>query len=117
MRAAEAGLVVGSLVTWRVSHLLVEEDGPGHVVARARSALDRTPLTGVLDCFGCASVWVGALTSVAIRGRGARTTDVALGGLAMSGAAFLVQKAVTRLEAPDYLPEPEVDSDLVRVAP
>jgi hypothetical protein len=33
-------LVLAILATWRVTHLLVREDGPGTLFARARSALD-----------------------------------------------------------------------------
>jgi hypothetical protein len=109
------GLVIGTLVTWRVSHLLVEEDGPGQVLTRLRRAVDATPMVGLLDCFGCTSIWVGAVASVAVQGRRARFGDLALGGLAMSGAAFLVQRMITQQEPAEWLPEPQVDSPLVTV--
>jgi hypothetical protein len=41
--------------------------------------------------------------------------DLALGGLAMSGAAFLVQRMITQQEPAEWLPEPQVDSPLVTV--
>ncbi len=107
--------MVGALVTWRVSHLLVDEDGPGHVLTRARAAIDNTPLVGLLDCFGCASVWVGALSSLAVYGRRAHPIDLALGALTMSGAAFCLQKLITRTEPGDWLPEPDVESPLITV--
>ena len=109
-----AALVLGTLITWRVSHLLVEEAGPGHILTRLREAVDATPLVGLLDCFGCTSIWVGAVTGIAVGGRRARVVDVALGGLAMSGAAFLLQKLITEREA-GWLSEPEVDSPLITV--
>ena len=110
-----AGLVIGMLVTWRVSHLLVEEDGPGHMMTRLRRAAGSTPLVGLLDCFGCTSIWVGAVASLMVQGRRARVVDVAVGGLAMSGAAFIVQKLITQRDAPDWLPEPPIDSPLITV--
>lgn len=120
------GLVIGTLVTWRVSHLLVAEDGPGQLLTRLRAAVDATPLAGLLDCFGCTSVWVGALAGLAVNssgaGRGgyfhggrAGALNIVLDSLAMSGAAFLLQKAITSREAADWLPEPEVDSPLITV--
>ena len=108
-----AGLLVGSLATWRVSHLLVEEEGPGQVLNRLRAAVNTTPLTGLLDCFGCTSVWVGLVAGVATYRHGAGPTGVVLRGLAMSGAAFLAQKLISHTEAADWLPEPEIDSPLV----
>ncbi len=110
-----AGLVVGTLVTWRVSHLLVEEDGPGQVLTRVRAAVDATPLVGLLDCFGCTSIWVGALTSLGLNGRRVRPMDLALSGLAISGAAFCLQKLLGRSERSAWLPEPDIDSPLVHV--
>lgn len=112
---APVSLVIGTLATWRVSHLLVEEDGPGHVLTRLRQAANATSMVGLLDCFGCTSIWVGAAASLAVQGRGARVVDVALGGLAMSGAAFLLQRIITRQMSADWLPEPQVDSPLITV--
>jgi hypothetical protein len=115
VRRDPVALVIGTLVTWRVSHLLVEEDGPGHVLTRLRQTAAATPLVGLLDCFGCTSIWVGTAASLAVQGRGTRVVNVALGGLAMSGAAFLMQKMITRQDSADWLPEPQVDSPLITV--
>ncbi len=109
------GLVIGTLATWRVSHLLVDEDGPGHALTRLRQAAAATPLVGLLDCFGCTSIWVGAAASLAVQGSRARPVDIALGGLAMSGAAFLLQKMITQRDSAEWVPEPEVDSPLITV--
>jgi hypothetical protein len=109
------GLVIGTLVTWRVSHLLVEEEGPGQLVTRLRAAVGATPLAGVLDCFGCTSIWVGAAVASVVAGPRATILDRAVGGLAVSGAAFLVQKMISRGEPSDWLPEPEHDSPLITV--
>ncbi len=110
--------MLGGLATWRLSHLLVAEDGPLDAVVRLRTAVDRTPLAGVLDCFGCTSLWTGtAVASVALRGR-AGPVDTLLAGTALSGAAYLTELVRTASAAPDdptWLPEPEVDSPLVTV--
>ncbi|MFV0374839.1 hypothetical protein [Microbacterium sp.] len=106
-------LVVGALATWRLSRLLVAEDGPGGVIVRLRAAVDRTPARGMLDCFGCTSVWVG-LGIAALLGRRAAVVT----GLALSGAAWFAELVRTdRASAAfdDALPEPEIDSPLVTV--
>lgn len=106
------GLAVGALASWRVSRLLVSEDGPGQSVVRLRRAVDGTPLAGLMDCFACTSVWVGAGVAVALFGGRLPVRDVAGVGLALSGAAMLIERL-----AGDggYLPEPDVDSPLVTV--
>jgi hypothetical protein len=83
---------LGALATWRVSHLLAEEDGPGDVVVRARAAVGQGPVGEVMDCFYCLSVWVAAPLSLAVA---RRRSDVPLAWLGLSGAACLLEQ-VTR---------------------
>jgi len=65
-------LIVYSLATWRIASLLVNEQGPGNVFRRLRSAVgiehDQDGnvtiipdgfLAGIFSCVWCASVWVG----------------------------------------------------------
>ena len=47
-----------ALATWRVTHLLVEEDGPADVVLRLRRAAGTGTVGQLMDCFSCASLWV-----------------------------------------------------------
>lgn len=103
-------LGLGTLATWRVSRLIVAEDGPGEALVRLRRSVDGTPLAGLMDCFACTSVWVGSGVAVALLGGRLRVRDVAVAALALSGAAMLVERVVAE---PDFLPEPEVDSPLV----
>jgi len=103
-------LGLGTLATWRVSRLIVAEDGPGEVLVRLRRSVDGTPLAGLMDCFACTSVWVGAGAAVTLLGGRLRVRDVAVAALALSGAAMLVERVAAE---PDFLPEPEVDSRLV----
>jgi hypothetical protein len=114
MRGGLAGLV-GALATWRVSRLLVHEDGPGQAVVRLRRAVDATPIAGVMDCFACTSVWIGLGISAALFGGRLPARDVAVTGLALSGAALLIERLVAGDEDAVLLPEPEVDSPLITV--
>jgi hypothetical protein len=85
-------LGVSSLVVWRLTHFIVEEDGPGDVVARLRTQLGSSALGRLMDCFYCASVWTAApLALVTARDAGSWT----LHWLALSGAACLLERATT----------------------
>lgn len=53
-------LVLAVLATWRVTHMLAREDGPGEVFARLRGGLGESWLGRTLACFYCLSVWVAA---------------------------------------------------------
>lgn len=109
------GLGVGALATWRVSRLLVAEDGPAQLVVRLRRAVDATPLAGVMDCFACTSIWVGSAVAVALFGGRLPARDVATLGLALSGAALLTEGLLTGRDDQGFVPEPDVDSPLVTV--
>lgn len=81
---------LAALATWRVTHLLAEEDGPADVVFRLRKTLGDSPLGGLMDCYGCLSFWVAAAASRYV----ARTWREALPvTLALSGAACLLERA------------------------
>lgn len=104
---------VTALAVWRVTHLLAEEDGPGDVVARARSLLGESRLGELADCFNCMSVWVAAPASVAVA---RRPREVPLTWLALSGAACLLEQATGRrrpAEA-DETDEQGADDELLR---
>lgn len=51
-----------SLATWRITYLLVDEEGPRKILLRMRSILEN--YTGVLGCVWCTSVWTGGLASL-----------------------------------------------------
>jgi hypothetical protein len=80
---------VASLATWRLTHLLAEEDGPGDVVVRIRSALGEGRAGELMDCFYCLSVWVAAPLSLAVA---RRRRDVPFAWLGLSGAACLIER-------------------------
>jgi len=80
----------GALATWRVTHLLAEEDGPADAVVRLRARLGDGGLGRLMDCFACTSVWVAAPVSLAVA---RRPRDVPVTWLALSGAACLLERA------------------------
>jgi hypothetical protein len=58
--------VLAALATWRVTHLLVEEDGPADIVVRLRRRAGASLAGNLMDCFYCMSVWVAAPFSVGL---------------------------------------------------
>ena len=97
---SEAGpgvrFAVGALATWRVTHLLAEEDGPADAVVRLRARLGNGGLGRLMDCFACTSVWVAAPVSLAVA---RRPRDLPVTWLALSGAACLLERAAQAGEA------------------
>jgi Protein of unknown function (DUF1360) len=85
-------LFVGALATWRVTHLLVEEDGPADVVVRLRRAAGDGWVGQALDCFYCLSIWTAAPVAAAVA---RRPREAPLTWLALSGAACLLERATT----------------------
>lgn len=60
-------LFVAALATWRITHLLMIEDGPFDVFTAFRTALGNVrALSPLLECIWCMSFWVGALVAVVV---------------------------------------------------
>jgi hypothetical protein len=85
--------VVGALATWRVTHLLVAEDGPADVVVRLRRRAGDSWIGDALDCFYCLSVWTAMPVAAAVA-RNRR--EAPLTWLALSGAACLLERATEK---------------------
>lgn len=107
-------MVLAVLATWRVTHLLANEDGPAAIIARLRERLGHGLLGKLMDCFQCLSLWVAAPMALFFAGS---PLDWLLGWLALSGAACLLQ----RLAQPPIVIEPiresrqgEDDDDMLR---
>ncbi len=100
MRGGNLGtrFVLASLATWRVAHLLAEEDGPADVVVRFRARLGDSVAGELMDCFYCLSVWVAAPLSLTLT---RRAREVPVAWLALSGAACLLQRVTEQRDAPD----------------
>lgn len=83
-------LGLGALATWRVTHLFVEEDGPGALFVRLRVRAGDGWAGELLDCFYCTSIWVAAPVAVAVA---PRRREIPLVWIALSGAACLLEQA------------------------
>jgi hypothetical protein len=82
-------LVLAVLATWRVTHLLASEDGPGDIIFRFRRLLGQTLAGKLMDCFNCLSLWIAApLTLFVSR----RLVEWLMSWLAVSGAACLLER-------------------------
>ncbi len=106
-RTRAMAFAVCTLTTWRVTHLLVEEDGPADVVVRLRRAAGSGPLGQLMDCFYCASLWVALPLAVLITRAPSPNTSPRRGGsfrrtlplarvvtwCALSGAACLLERS------------------------
>jgi hypothetical protein len=101
---------LATLATWRIAHLLAEEDGPADAVVRLRARAGESWVGGLMDCFYCLSVWVAAPLSVyAAR----RRRDAPLTWLALSGAACLLEQATRERETQSF--ETKGDEDGLRM--
>lgn len=78
---------IAALAVWRITHLLLYEEGPGSVFARLRDRGAPTVLGPLFDCFYCMSLWVAAPVSLLVMGRAAPVAWPAL-----SGAAILIER-------------------------
>jgi hypothetical protein len=86
-------LLLGLLGTWRITHLLVAEDGPSKILVRMRRAVGDGFWGELLDCFYCLSLWVAALFCVVL---GESFRERCLLWLALSGGAILLERITSR---------------------
>jgi len=98
----ELRFVLGALATWRLTHFLVAEDGPGDVVVKLRAWVDDGFLGAIMDCFYCASVWIAVPFAFVVAHD---LVGYVVSWLAISGAAALLEQA-TRREPPGSDPHP-----------
>ena len=99
--------LLATLATWRVTHLLVEEDGPADVVVRLRRRAGSSWAGDLLDFFDCLSIWVAVPFAVGQAGR--RRVDP-VSCLAVSGAACLLEQATGHAKAPRNHTDQEVST-------
>src|SRR5262249_8254697 len=78
--------VLAALATWRAAHLISREDGPFDMVRRIRAALPGRRV-GMMDCFGCMSLWVAVVIAFFVT---LRPADFLIVVLALSGLAMLL---------------------------
>ena len=81
--------VLAILATWRVTHLLANEDGPADIIFRLRRWLGDGFIGSLMDCFNCMSVWVAAPLALFVS---ANPLIWLVSWLALSGAACLLER-------------------------
>ncbi|MEO7144137.1 MAG: hypothetical protein ABI165_11630 [Bryobacteraceae bacterium] len=81
--------VLALLATWRITHLLASEDGPGDVIARFRGWIGSGFWAKLMDCFYCLSFWVAAPMAFFVS---REPLDLFFVWLALSGAACLLER-------------------------
>jgi hypothetical protein len=91
MREAEFWIrfVVAILATWRVTHLLANEDGPADLIVKFRALLGQSLAGRLMDCFNCLSLWIAAPAALFVA---RRPLDWLFSWLALSGAACLLER-------------------------
>ena len=92
--------VVAVLATWRITHLLAEEDGPADLVVRFRKLLGDSFVGKMMDCFYCLSVWIAAPAALFIT---RRPLEWFMNWLALSGGACLLERLTTKNAEPQTL--------------
>jgi hypothetical protein len=100
------------LATWRLTHLLSQEDGPADLIFKLRRLLGASLAGKLMDCFYCLSVWVAAPLAWLVA---PRLIDGLLTWLALSGAACLLHRLVPEPRAPVVIHQlpPEGESNHV----
>lgn len=86
---------LAALATWRLAHLVAEEDGPGRSIARIRGRAGAGAAGELMDCFYCLSLWLAAPLAFFVTGR---RRETAVTWVALSGAACLLERSTTREE-------------------
>lgn len=100
-------LLVAMLAVWRVSHLIVAEDGPWDVIVRMRHGAGQGILGRLMDCFYCTSLWAAAPAALVVTREPAAWV---VAWLAISGGACLLERATSR-EPPAPAVDREEDID------
>src|SRR2546430_16789530 len=91
--STELRFVCAMLATWRLTHLLTSEDGPGDVVVPLRARMGESLAGRAMDCFYCSSLWVAAPLALFV------STDPItwiVAWTALSGGACLLDRATNR---------------------
>jgi hypothetical protein len=84
------------LAVWRVTHLVVVEDGPFDLLRRLREAAARHGLERLVNCFLCCSVWM-AIPFALLIAREWKEIVVVLP--ALSGGAILLERVTRERDA------------------
>lgn len=91
-------LLLAAMACWRLTSLLVYEDGPSAVFAYLRGAVSEW-MGGLLDCFWCTSLWVAAPLAALAWWPDGRL--MILGWLAVSTGAIVIDELIPSKEEED----------------
>jgi len=101
-------LLVAALGVWRLTHLLVAEDGPWRVAASLRQRAGGGWFGELLGCFYCLSLWIAVPFALLA---GDTMLERVLLWPALSGAAILLERATADHAAPALYVEEKEDGD------
>lgn len=101
-------LVLGTLATWRITHLLQAEDGPWDLVARFRRKLGQSFWGKLLDCFYCLSIWLALPLALVL---GESTKERLLLWPALSGGAILLERITYSAPPAQYFEDEDKEED------
>lgn len=82
-------LTLSVLATWRVSHLISQEDGPFDVIVRLRGRAGDGVLGKLMDCPYCLSLWIAAPMALLLA---REPVAWCVAWLAISGGSSLLEK-------------------------
>ena len=85
--------VLAVLATWRITHLVAEEDGPFDSILKLRSILGTSTFGALMDCFECVSLLIAIPLAFLV---GHSPLGGVLAWLAISGAACLLERLGAR---------------------
>jgi hypothetical protein len=88
--------VLAMLATWRVTHLLANEDGPWDLIFKMRAVLGASLAGQLMDCFKCLSLWVAVPAAFFVTRAPTMWFFV---WLALSGAACILQRLAPERDA------------------
>jgi hypothetical protein len=95
--------VLAVLATWRVTHLLANEDGPADIIVRFRALLGNSLAGKMMDCFNCLSIWIAAPAALFVS---LKPVEWLMSWLALSGGACLLERLVREPVAMQPMPQP-----------
>jgi len=85
--------VVLVIVTWRLTHLISNEDGPFELILKIRKLMGASFLGQLMDCFYCLSIWIGLGLSLYVSRDPALFIPLTL---YYSGTAILLEKLTNK---------------------
>lgn len=87
--------LISALSVWRLTHLLVKEDGPFDIIFSIRKKVSISFFVKLLDCFYCLSIWVALPLGIWL---GTNWIEKVLIWFGLSGAACLLEQASTKID-------------------